>query len=182
METKAGIEELKAIVEKNPSDYDAQKELAFLYLDDGALNSALEIFIHLTEIFSTDADLFFNTGIIYEKLKDFPNALISYKKAVELSPNDADFNYNLAFLYDQMGEVNNAIALYKKVLSLDSQDSNSYFNLGCLLSKLNQSQDAIFNLENAIKLNTEDAYAYFYLAYEYNRTGGRSYLRTLPLF
>ena len=68
METKAGIEELKAIVEKNPSDYDAQKELAFLYLDEGDVHSALEIFEKLCEVFPNDDELFFNIGIVLQLL------------------------------------------------------------------------------------------------------------------
>ena len=34
LETKAGIEELKAIVEENPSDYDAQKEFFRIHSEE----------------------------------------------------------------------------------------------------------------------------------------------------
>ena len=57
LENKENIAKLKQMVEENPSDYEIQKELAFLYLDDGFLEEALKIFESLTKIFSQDADL-----------------------------------------------------------------------------------------------------------------------------
>ena len=79
------IEKLKGILNTNPDDFETKRELAFAYIDEGLLNEALTLFNELLEKFSEDADLYFNCGILYERIKDNEKAMECYKKAVEIS-------------------------------------------------------------------------------------------------
>ena len=57
---------------------------------------ALERFITLD---SSDAQVFLNLGIIFEKVGDFNEAENSYLKGLKQFPNNFNLNYNLAALY-----------------------------------------------------------------------------------
>ena len=87
-----------------------------LCLDLGFEKAALSHIKYLLEIFPDDANLYFNTGICWEKLKNYDNALIAYQKAVELKSDEPDFLYNLALCYEIKGEIEKAKEYFKKVI------------------------------------------------------------------
>ena len=94
------FENLQTAIKLNPKNFQARRELIMLCLDLGFERAALAHIDFLLEIFPNDANLYFNTGICWEKLKDLDKAFESYKKAVELKPDEPDFLYNLALVYE----------------------------------------------------------------------------------
>lgn len=150
------IEELQQVLKKDSSNFQARRRLAILLLDSGFTEEALKQFQFLVSIFPTDASLFYNIGIVYEKLKKFDNAEQSYIKAIEFSPDETDFYYNLGLVYIEKNEYDKAISCFKKVLATDVDDSNSYFNLGiCFLKKKNDDY-AMKCFRKAVELNDND--------------------------
>ena len=77
------IEQLQTQLKNDPSNFQARRKLAMLLLDNGYKEEALAHFLHLAEIFKEDNELFYNIGIVYEKMKDLNNAEKYYKKAIE---------------------------------------------------------------------------------------------------
>ena len=124
------IEELQAILREDSSNFQARRRLAVVLLDKGFNEEALKQFQFLISIFPNDAGLYYNKGIVHEKMRDSAKAEQAYLKAIELSPDDTDFYYNLGLVYIDMREFDKAIECFKRVLSTDVDDSNSYFNLG----------------------------------------------------
>ena len=88
------IEKLQAILQTDPSNFQARRELSILLADNGFNEEALSNLLFLTKYFPEDAELYYNLGILYEKLKDFENAKNAYTKAISISPQE-DFYYNL---------------------------------------------------------------------------------------
>ena len=41
-------------------------------------------------------ELYYNLGNSYFRLKDYPNAILNYERALRLKPNDEDINFNLS--------------------------------------------------------------------------------------
>ena len=121
------FESLKKTIENDPTNFQARRELAVMCLDMGFDSMALKHLNYLANTFPNDANLYFNIGICWEKLKQFKFALNSYKKAVELKEDEPDFIYNLALCYENLGDDDEALMQFKRVVCLESDDSNSFF-------------------------------------------------------
>ena len=121
------FENLKKTVENDPTNFQARRELAVLCLDLGFDQVAMKHLSYLTGVFPNDANLYFNAGICWEKLKHPKYALNAYKKAVELKGDDPDFLYNLALAYETNGMDDEAILNLKKVICIKNDDANAFF-------------------------------------------------------
>ena len=163
------FENLKKTIENDPANFQARRELAVLCLDLGFDQAAMKHLSYLINIFPDDANLYFNAGICWEKLKHPKYALNAYKKAVELKGDDPDFLYNLALAYEANGMDDEAMLNFKKVICINSDDSNAFFSIGVLYSKKNDPQNAIKCFKKAIANNYSDYFAHFYLAQEYKK-------------
>ena len=164
------IEKLQKILQNDPSNFQARRELSILLANNGFIDEALSNLLFLRKYFEEDAEIHYNIGILYEKIKDFENAKISYEKAIEISPQ-TDFYYNLGEVLVELKEWEDAISAFKFVLQKDSKDGNCYFNLGvCYLNReeLNLATD---NFQKAVDLNPKDLFAHFYLGNIYQKNG-----------
>lgn len=132
------IQELQEILHEDSENYQARRQLAVLLLDSGFSEEALQHFLYLSKIFENDSGIFYNLGIVYEKLKNFEKAKDAYIKSIELSPDEMDAYYNLGLVLTELKDYDGGIACFEKVLENDPHDSNSYFSLGiCQLKKVN---------------------------------------------
>ena len=165
------FENLKKTVENDPENFRARRELAVLCLDLGFDQAAMKHLSYLINVFPDDANLYFNIGICWEKLKHPKYALNAYKKAVELKGDDPDFLYNLARAYEANNMDEEAMLNFKKVICINSDDANAFFSIGVLYSKKNDSENAIKCFKKAIANNYSDYFAHFYLAQEYKKIG-----------
>ena len=68
------IEELQNILKEDQSNFQARRQLAVLLLDTGFPEEALQHFLYLAKIFPSDSGIFYNLGIVYEKLKNYDKA------------------------------------------------------------------------------------------------------------
>ena len=63
------FENLQTKIKLNPQNFQARRELIMFCLDLGFEKAALSHIKSLLEIFPNDADLYYNLGIVYEKMK-----------------------------------------------------------------------------------------------------------------
>lgn len=112
-DTLAFVDALKEGIDAYPEDNSVlMVELINYYLNKNLSDLALE---YLTKAISKDPEnqtFYFAQGALYDKLKDFENAKVSYEKAVELKPDYFDAYYNLGALFfnkgaDMLKEANN---------------------------------------------------------------------------
>lgn len=164
------IEKLQGILKEDPSNFQARRELAFLLSDSGFIEEALSNLIYLAKYFPEDAELFYNLGILYEKLKDYNSAKESYLTAIKISPQD-DFYYNLGEVLVTLKEWDEAINAFNTVLKSDSNDGNCYFNLGLCYFYKDEMNLATDNFQKAVNCNSQDIFAHFYLGYIYQNSG-----------
>ena len=157
------IEELQRIVKEDSANLDARRQLAVLLMDCGFNEESLGHLLYLSKAFSYDEGIFYNLGIVYEKMKNFPKAKEAYLKALELEPEYQDAIYNLGLVYTELREYDFAIECFNNILENDPEDSNSYFNLGLVYFKKNNLIQAIENFQKTIDINDEDLYAHFYI-------------------
>ena len=164
------IESLQNILKDDPSNFQVRRELSILLADNGFNEEAEGNLRYLIKYFPEDAELYYNLGIIYEKLKNFVKARDCYQKAADISPQE-DFFYNLGEVLVELKDWDNAIATFRKVLETDSGDGNSYFNLGVCYFNKDEKNLALDNFQKAVDINPQDVFAYFYLGYIYQNNG-----------
>ncbi len=164
------IENLQAILKSDPSNFQARRELSILLAESGFNEEALSNIKYLIKYFPEDAELQYNLGILYEKLKDFKKAKTAYLKAIEISPHD-DFYYNLGEVLVNLEEWDKAIEIFQKVLKNDPKDGNCYFNIGICYFHKDEINKATDNFQQAINLNPDDIFAHFYLGNIYQSSG-----------
>lgn len=165
------IEELQNIIKEDSSNFQARRKLAVLLMDSGFNEEALGHLLYLSKNFSNDDGIFYNLGIVYEKLKKFANAKEAYLKSLEISPDSMDSTYNLGLVYIELKEYDKAIECFEKILKDDNEDSNSYFNLGLIYFKTKNYIKAMENFQTTIDLNDEDIYAHFYIGNIFKELG-----------
>jgi len=164
------IEKLQDILREDPSNFQVRRELSILLADNGFNEEALANFQYLLKYFSDDAELHYNVGILYEKIKDFKNAEKAYRNAIKISPQE-DFYYNLGEVLVSLEKWDDAIEAFKTVLNTDSKDGNCYFNLGLCYFRKNEDNIATDFFQKAIELNPNDIFAHFYLGNIYQNAG-----------
>ena len=157
------IKNLQEILKRNPDDFKTRKNLAILLLENGFNQEALAHFTHIINTQNADSAVFYNTGILYEKLKDTDKALKAYEKAVEISPENIDAYYNLGLVYTQKNQFKEALKCFLHVLNNDDEDGNTWFNAGLCYFKMNDLAQSKEYFEKALEINEEDIYAHFYL-------------------
>ena len=146
------IENLQNILQKDPSNFQARRELSILLAKEGFNEEALSNLKYLSKYFSEDADIWYNLGIQYEKIKDFKKAKKAYENAIELDPQD-DFYYNYGETLVELSEWEEALEVFKLVLKNNPQDGNSHFNLGLCYFKKEEMNLAIDHLQRAVEIN-----------------------------
>ncbi|MBN9543272.1 MAG: tetratricopeptide repeat protein [Alphaproteobacteria bacterium] len=55
-------------------------------------------------------------AVIYERQKDFKNAVRYFKKANKLEPSNLDYVYNIALIMEKTGQNNSAMSLYSRII------------------------------------------------------------------
>ncbi len=100
----------------------------------------------------------------YRTAGDFPNAITTYRKALEILPSDARIHLNLAQAYAGAGEPARAVENYKRSIQLDPNQPLAYVNLGIAYIAQGDSRNAIAMYESAIARNSYEPLAYFNLA------------------
>ena len=164
------IESLQNILKNDPSNFQARRELSILLVNNGFNEEAEGNLKYLLKYFPQDAEIYYNLGIVYEKLKKFPEAKECYQKAVEISPQE-DFYYNLGDVLVDLKEWDEAISAFRKVLETDPEDGNCYFNLGVCYFNKDEKNLALDNFQKAVSINPRDVFAYFYLGFIYQNDG-----------
>lgn len=165
------IEELQLLLREDKSNFQARRQLGVLLLDNGFTKEALSHFIYLSKIFPEDSGIYYNLGIVYEKLKELDKAENAYLKAIEFSPKEVDAHYNLGLVYIDKKEYEKAVDCFESVLAQDNKDSNSYFSIGLCYFKEGKLDGAKYYFQRTIELNDEDIYAHFYLGNIYKEQG-----------
>lgn len=156
------IEELQQILQNDPYDFQTRRTLSIALLNEGFVEEAKTNLIYLVQTFPENAELLYNLGIAYERLKQFEKAQNAYIRAIELSP-ETDFFYNLGVAFMEDNKFDEAIPVFEKVVEVEPEDSNSFFNIGLCYFRKKEYKQALEYFQKTIFLNKDDLYAHFYL-------------------
>ncbi|OSZ78478.1 hypothetical protein CAP35_09565 [Chitinophagaceae bacterium IBVUCB1] len=114
-----------------------------------------------------NAFVYNNIGVAYYKIKDYDNATLNYKKAIETDDTIATAYYNYGNLLTEIKDYDRAALNYKKAIEIDDTYTNAYNSYGNLLSAIRDYDNAIIMYNKAIELNQNDDDPYLNLAEAY---------------
>lgn len=135
------------------------------------------------------AEEFFRKALDCEMEADLlPQAVESYRQALELAPEWIDAHINLGVALYQMGWVDEARTEFAAAVQLDPLSGISRYNLGCVLEEQGKIDEAIGHLRRAARAMPAHADVHFNLALAYEKRGERrlarmewiTYLRHAP--
>ena len=135
------------------------------------------------------AEEYFRKALDCETQPDLlPEAVESYRQALEIAPEWIDAHINLGVALYQLGRVEEARAEFAAAVQLDPLSGISRYNLGCVLEEQGQIDEAIGHLRRAARAMPAHADVHFNLALAYEKRGERrlarlewiTYLRHAP--
>ena len=128
--------------------------------NNGKLEQALTESKTLLEKFPNSVFLHNIAGASNTGLKQFDNAIKSYKKAIKINPDFAEAYYNMAIAQKVIGEFEEAIKSYKKALKIKPNYFEAHYNLGNILSEKGDKKAAIDSYEFALQIKPGSAMVY----------------------
>ncbi|MBX4336155.1 tetratricopeptide repeat protein [Bartonella raoultii] len=104
-----------------------------------------------------DWKLFYQRGVAFERLQQWPKAEADLRKALEFFPNQPQvLNYLAYSLIDRDQKLEESLHMLQKASALQSRNSYILDSLGWAYYKLKQYNKAVQILENAVILQPED--------------------------
>jgi tetratricopeptide (TPR) repeat protein len=155
---------LEAATRGRPSQPDAWHELGQACFALGQFAPALDCTLRTLELRPQDPANHCYHGKVLAKLKRRPEALASFRRALELKPDFWEARFELAGELAWDNQIAEAAREYVEVLKIAPNHAVTHINLGTLLVRANRLDEAIQHFETALKLDPNSQPAREYLA------------------
>ncbi|MER8528669.1 tetratricopeptide repeat protein [Mesorhizobium sp. M0814] len=170
------ITHLKAIVDAHPDDMRAYLALGGVYSSKEDFRSAANLYDKAVEVLKTPTaanwNIFYQRGIAYERLKEWPKAEPNFRKALELYPDQPQVLNYLGYSWvDKNMNLKEGLAMIQKAVDLRPSDGYIVDSLGWAYYRLGQFDDAVREMERAVSLKPEDPVLNDHLGDVYWRVG-----------
>jgi tetratricopeptide (TPR) repeat protein len=154
------ITQFRKVLAADPSQFEAQHNIAFCYLQMGRYPDAIREFKRAIDMNGRNAETWANLAFAYEQDNKSDKAMEALSTSVSLDPNNVTARMNLATMYANAERYPSAIAQFKQVIAADSRNSEAYLNLAkCLINSKNPGE-AVKYLQEVITLEPGNAEAH----------------------
>jgi Putative Zn-dependent protease, contains TPR repeats len=124
--------------------------------NNGRFDEALTVFFEYAEMEEDTGMAMCCIGECYEKLGDYENAGIYYRKSLESNPENPDALYGLAVVEMEFDHADESYELATKAIEIDPNIPEYWFGLGKLNMRLNNLEEAKAAFETAVALDPQD--------------------------
>ncbi len=142
----------RATLERDPSAWMAETNLATVLSDEGRVPEALEHYqaaLRLKPDYSVGEN---NLGVALDKLGRRDEAMQHYRRAIELDPIYASAYLNLANALSAKGDPSGAAEVCRRVLGFAPDHPQALNNYGQLLLQLGRPEEALGILQHGIQV------------------------------
>jgi tetratricopeptide (TPR) repeat protein len=172
------IAHLKKLVEARPDEMRGYLALGGVYSSKEDFRAAADLYDKAVERLANPQpanwNIFYQRGIAYERLKDWPKAEPNFRKALELNPEQPQVMNYLGYSWvDKNMNLKEALEMIQKAVDLRPSDGYIVDSLGWAYYKLGRFDDAVRELERAVSLKPEDPVLNDHLGDAYWRVGRR---------
>lgn len=116
-------------------------------------------------------DVYLYTARTYESKKDYHQALLNYKKAMEIDPGNYIIMNNISSVLINLGSFEESIKYAKNVLAIKKDYVPSLINIGIAHIRLNNPAEGEAYLSKALSIEPSNSYALLNLGLLYERRG-----------
>lgn len=172
------IAHLKALVEAHPDDMRAYQALGGVYASKEDFRSAAGLYDKAVAVLKAptraDWNIFYQRGIAYERLKEWPKAEPNFRKALELFPDQPQVLNYLGYSWVDMNiNLEEGLEMIQKAVDLRPSDGYIVDSLGWAYFRMGRFEDAVREMERAVSLKPEDPVLNDHLGDAYWRVGRR---------
>jgi Flp pilus assembly protein TadD len=146
-------------VEKDPTVFEAQYNLAAMLMNRGEKAEALDHYAIAARLRPKDPVAINALGSAEMEAGQLRNALTHLQAALDLRPDYFDAHYNLGLALASASEFSRAESEFRKATQLKPEDANAHANLGAALAQLGNFREAKSELLLALKLKPDSQLA-----------------------
>lgn len=140
----------------------------FIYMPDKLPDKIKNVFKKgQTKIYTFSEKNHLERGWNYYKKKDWNNAEIEYKKALEVNPKNGDIHNVLGVIYYNKNMHDKAMAEYRLAIEVNPKNPRPYYNISLIYGRQGKFNEAIIEAKKAIELKPDYALAYYNLSRAY---------------
>lgn len=83
---------------------------------------------------------------------NYPEAIVSYQKALQLTPTDGGIYYEIGIASYSQKKYAEAERAYREAIRLTPTNANAHYNLGRTLDAVNRADEAVISFQEAVRL------------------------------
>ncbi|MEW9837627.1 tetratricopeptide repeat protein [Mesorhizobium marinum] len=181
------IRQLQALVDENPDDMRGYLALGGVYASKEDFAGAAKVFDRAVKRIESKViaipndpraaanwNIYYQRGIAYERLKQWPKAEPNFRKALELFPNQPQVLNYLGYSWIDMNmNLEEGMDMIRKAVELRPSDGYIVDSLGWAHYRLGEFEEAVRELERAVSLKPDDPVLNDHLGDAYWRVGRR---------
>jgi len=152
-EDKSVIPYANELIEQDPTQVDAIRILAALYMKDEKQDKAITILKKGIDINPDNKGLRRHLATVYAKSKDFDNTEKVLQDIISLDPENLSSHINLALFYSQLNKLDKAENQFRKIISLQPNNEEGYLLLTEFQARRRSVKEAEKTLLSAIEKN-----------------------------
>lgn len=164
------IDDLKAKIEKNPSDLESRIDLGVFYFQLQEYKLAAEVFEKVLEIDPKNALTHYDYGKTLIAMGDRTSGLAECEKALDIGLDDINLYRTLATEYFAKRELKKSLSMYDNIKRLEPSDDSAYYASGFIYGMMGDGYNASEQFKKAIELNPNNAEAHYELGWLYAKS------------
>jgi tetratricopeptide (TPR) repeat protein len=152
---EAALPYVKKAVELEPSNTKSIRNLAQIYYDTGQLEESIqtyEIAIDKETDREVKADLYFNLGILYNRVGDLEEAEYNFINALDENPDDIEAVMGMAQVFETAEKWRKAEKFYRELIAIDPDNPDHYRGMSRVLLQQGEPDESLRYLEKAKRL------------------------------
>ncbi|MER2534688.1 MAG: tetratricopeptide repeat protein [Rhizobiaceae bacterium] len=174
------IAELRRLIDAEPGDMRAYLALGGVYASKEDYRGAATVYDEAVarlesagqKASSADWNIWYQRGIAYERLKEWPKAEPNFRKALEINPEQPQVLNYLGYSWVDMNmNLDEGMDMIRRAVELRPSDGYIVDSLGWAHYRLGQYDEAVTELERAVSLKPDDPVLNDHLGDAYWRVG-----------
>jgi|GEM_PF-629469 len=157
------VTSFRQVIQREPSNFEAQFNLAFSYLGWGRNSNAVDEFKKAMRLQPRNSQVWSNLAIAYENMGKSQDAMNALYQAVQLDPQNITARLNLAAMYANNNQHSKAAGQFKEVITLDGTNEEALTNLSKCLIALGKIDEAKGYLKQSLGVNPNNGDAHWEL-------------------
>ena len=152
---EAALPYVKKAVELEPSNTISIRNLAQIYYDTGQLEESIqtyEIAIDKETDREVKADLYFNLGILYNRVGNLEEAEYNFTNSLDENPDDIEAVMGMAQVFENAEKWRKAEKFYRELIAVDPDNPDHYRGMSRVLLQQGEPDESLRYLEKAKRL------------------------------